>query len=282
MAGIKSRRPAPAVVERWIKAGFGQGDGPTYKPFMFVRDVPSIGTSSTVKSWTTGRNHHYLSRQELKVHLLAEYSPFILDIREQFALLPWDETQSIASKLHITHPRYPGTSTPTVLTTDLVLTMKRRDGTEHIAVSVKLTKDLNARTLEKLLIERYYWNRRGIKWMLATEQNIPDVRAENLRFFEMALNDDRVARSGIDPAEFSLQFESNHAPGLMFNEILKKTGQHFDVDVFTSHALLGTAVWKRASCIDIDAEPLSHRTPVILGSGQQSVVKSLWSLTVTG
>ena len=48
---------------------------------------------------------------------------------------------------------------------------------------VKLTKDLKPRVLEKLLIERLYWNRRGIRWILATEQNIPNVRAENLQFF---------------------------------------------------------------------------------------------------
>ncbi|MBV8666065.1 MAG: hypothetical protein JO269_06215 [Burkholderiaceae bacterium] len=84
MAGTKARKPSLEIVWKWIKAGFGQGEGLTYKPFMYVRDVPSIGASRMVKSWTTGRNHHYLSRQEYKVHLLAEYSRWILDIREQF------------------------------------------------------------------------------------------------------------------------------------------------------------------------------------------------------
>lgn len=280
MAGIKARRPALKAVERWIKAGFGQGIGPTYKPFMFVRDVPSVGTSNTVKSWTTGRNHHYLSRQEFKVHLLAEYTPSILDIREQFALLPWDETQSIARKLNIRHPHYPGTSTPTVLTTDLVLTMKRPDGMEQIAVSVKFSKDLTPRTLEKLCIERYYWNQRGIRWILATEQGISDVRAENLRFFETALNDDRATKSGIDPREFSRQFERNHAPSLRFNDVLLKTGQDFQVDIHTSHALVGTAVWRRISRIDIDAGRLHHRAPVILRSDEQSVVEPFQPLAI--
>lgn len=264
MAGTKARRPSPKVVERWIKDGFGQGSGLAYKPFMYVRDVPSIGASNTVKSWATGRNHHYLSRQEFKVHLIAEYSPSILDIREQFALLPWDETQSIARKLGIEHPRFPSTTTPIVVTTDLLLTMKRPDGMELIAISVKLTQDLGPRVLEKLLIERLYWNRRGIRWILATEKNIPNVRAENLQFFEMALNDDRAKKSGIDPAHFSRQFEANHAPSLCFNDILNKTSRDLDVDVHTGHALLGTAVWKRTSRIDIDAALLDHRAPIFL------------------
>lgn len=264
MTGTKARRPTQNVVERWIKDGFGQGKEAAYKPFMFVRDVPSIGASNTVKSWVTGRNHHYLSRQEFKVHLVAEYSPSILDIREQFALLPWDETQSIARALGIEHPRYPGTATPTVITTDLLLTMKRPDGMELIAVSVKLTKDLGPRVLEKLLIERLYWNRRGIRWILATEKNIPNVRAENLQFFEMALNDDRAQKSGIDPAQFSRQFEANHTPSRCFNDVLRKTSRDMSLDIQTGHALLGTAVWKRVSRIDIDAALLDHRSPVVL------------------
>src|SRR5450631_4218601 len=154
MAGTKARKPSVAVVNQWIKAGFGQGSGPTFKPFMFVRDVPSMGTSSMVQSRITGRNHHYLSDQEFKVHLLAEYSQLTLDIREQFALLPWEETQSIAQQLGLRHPIFPGTTTPTVLTTDLLLDLKRPDGTELVAISVKLTKDLTARNLEKLLLEK--------------------------------------------------------------------------------------------------------------------------------
>lgn len=266
MAGTKARRPTLTNVQGWINQGFGQGEYGAYKPFLYVRDVPSTGASSTVKSWITGRNHHYLSRQEFKVHLLAEYSPCVLDIREQFALLPWHETQSIASKLGIKHPRYWGTATPTVVTTDLLLSMKRTDGTELLAISVKLTEDLTPRTLEKLLIERLYWNRRGIRWILATEKNIPNVRVENLQFFEMALNDDRAPKSGIDPAYFGRLFEANYKRGLCFKDILEKTSRDLSIDTQTGHALLGSAVWKRTSRIDLDAVLLDHRAPVALAA----------------
>lgn len=238
----------------------------TYKPFMYIRDVPSIGTSSTVMSRTTGRVHHYLSRQEFKVHLLAEYSESVIDIREQFPLLPWDETQLIANKLGIKYPKYPGTTTPLVLTTDLVLTMKRPDGEELIAISVKLSKDLKPRSLEKLLIERLYWNQRGIRWVLATEQNIPHVRVENLRFFEIALNGGAADKCEISPLYFSCEFEKNHSPRLSFNEIMEKTCRELDVNIQIGHLLLGTAVWEHNSRINIDTAPLKHRSPVLLYS----------------
>jgi hypothetical protein len=264
MAGTKARRPTQEIVERWIKAGFGQGDGTAYKPFTYVRDIPSPGLSNTVKSSVTNRIHHYITRQEYHLHLLAEYSQSIINIRERFALLPWDETQAIASKLGIRHPRYPGTATPTVLTTDLLLTRKHSDGIELIAVSAILSKHLTPQTLEKLLIERLYWNRRGISWLLATEKNIPKLRAGNLQFFELARHDDRASKSGISPALFSRRFEANHAQDRCFNEILEKTSREMSVDVQTGFALLGTAVWKHISRIDLDAVKLDHRSPVAL------------------
>jgi len=266
MAGTKTRRPTKKIVEGWIRSGFGQGDGPTYKPFMFVRDIPSPGLSNTVKSLLTGRIHHYVTRQEYKVHLLAEYSPSIINIRERFALLPWDETQAIARKLGFRHPTYPGTTTPIVLTTDLLLTKKHSDGMEQIAVSAAFTKHLNARTLEKLLIERLYWNRRGISWLLVTEKNMPELRAANLQFFELARNDDRARKSEISPALFSKRFEENHSQDLCFSEILEKTCRDLGIDVQTGHSLLGIAVWRRMSHIDIDAVALRHRAPVALAA----------------
>ena len=265
MSGSKSRKPAtPTIVLRWIKAGLGQGEGKDYKPFMYVRDVPSEGTSSMVQSRITQRKHDYLSIHEFNVHLLAEYGRSTIDIREQFALLPWHETQNIAASIGIRHPRYPGTNTPTVLTTDLLLTLKRADGMELVAVSAKLKKDLTARNLEKLLLERLYWNRRGVRWVLATEDNVHTTRASNLKFFELARNDERAIKASIAPADFGQRFEENWSPELSFNQVMSKTAHLMGVDVHTGHALLGTAVWNRASRINLDAKTLTHRGTFVL------------------
>jgi hypothetical protein len=264
VAGTKSRKPTPQIVSRWIHAGYGQGKGRDYKPFMYVRDVPSEGTSSMVRSRITGRNHAYLSDHEFKVHLIAEYGRSTLDIREQFALLPWDETRSIAAQIGIKHPIFPGTSTPTVMTTDLLLTLERHDGMELVAISAKLKKDLTKRNLEKLLLERIYWNRRGVRWILATEDNVPHILASNLKFFEAALSDDRAAKSGIDPAAFSRKFEQHWSPEMSFNDLMSEAISSMGIDVYTGHALLGTAVWNRASRVDIISRKLTHRGTVTL------------------
>src|SRR5438552_17486860 len=103
----------------------------------------------------TGRTHHYLSDIEYGYHLLAEYSTKVSDIREQFALLPWEETQSIATDLRIRHPVYPATHTPIVMTSDIVLTIASSSPLQLCVVSVKPASQLEGkasdsqRTFEK-------------------------------------------------------------------------------------------------------------------------------------
>lgn len=266
MAGSKSRMPSERTVERWIKAGYGQGERAQYKPFLYVRDVPSTGTSSMVKSKITNRTHHYLSKQEFKIHLLSEYQRNTIDIREQYALLPWAETQLISESIGVRHPIYPGTKTPIVMTTDLVVTLQQRHGAELVAISVKLSKDLNERNLEKLLIERLYWERRGIKWALATEKNIPIFLSKNLEFFENSLHDERVTECLITPIEFSKEFESIHSDTLSFNQIMSLTSRKMNVDTATGFSLLGTAVWEHQSRLEIAKVFITHRGFVSLRS----------------
>lgn len=264
MAGTKDRRPTIQTVLRWIRAGFGQGTGSSFKPFMYVRDVPSEGTSSMVQSRVTGRTHHYLSWVEFSVHLLAEYCRSIVDIREQYALLPWEETQDLAAKLGIKHPVIPQTETPSVITTDLLLSFKKPDGIRLIAVSAKLEKDLNARTLEKLLLERAYWNRRGITWVLATDRNIPSILASNLRFFEDSLRNQDALRSGIDPELFARRFEQEWAPTRTYIDILRAACAAFNIDSKVGHGILGAAVWQRKTRLSIDRIRIEHKSYVTL------------------
>ncbi|GAD65002.1 MULTISPECIES: TnsA endonuclease N-terminal domain-containing protein [Pseudomonadaceae] len=264
MAGVKARRPTPENVARWIKAGYGQGEGARYKPFLYVRDVPSRGTSTMVNSRVTGRTHHYLSRQEYREHLLAEYDKSTIDIREQYALLPWEETYQTAQRLGIKPPLYPGTRTPQVMTTDLLLSKHRPDGIELVAVSVKLESDLTPRNLEKLLIEKIYWNDRGIHWRLATEKHRPEARVSNLDFFSLSLSQTFDSETFPSPEKFSRHFEENHRPNLTFNDILKTTASELKIDSSTAHSLLGKAIWNGSSRIDLDAGVINHRSKVRL------------------
>lgn len=74
MAGTKCRFPHPDLVVRWIAAGYGQDDGASYKPSIYVRDVPTIGTSSMLKVGLPDASITTYLGKNLRSNLETEYS----------------------------------------------------------------------------------------------------------------------------------------------------------------------------------------------------------------
>ncbi len=67
----------------------------------------------------------------------------VTDIREQYPLLPIDDTLAIADSLDIKHPIHPKTKEPVVLTTDFYISLRNKNGTFEHARTVKYAKDLS-------------------------------------------------------------------------------------------------------------------------------------------
>lgn len=264
----KCRKPSVKIVQSWIDRGYGQGEQKDYRPFLFVRDVPSTGRSSMVLGLKTGRVHHYLSDIEYFHHILAEYEPATDDIREQYALLPWQETQEIAEELKITHPIYPGTNTPIVMTSDIVLTIRGSDATYEKVISVKCSNALEPshpqahRTYEKLLIEKTYWQRRGIQWCVSTEKNIPMIRAKNLDLLRTSM----VARE-LDYLQpymqiFIRSLNRYWIRSMKLLEILEAVSKDIKLTIYQCHMLLARAIWMRLIPVDLDSEIINHQYPM--------------------
>ena len=92
-------------IDRHIEKGFGQGTQELYVPWLRVQGVPSHGRSRKVHGVKVDRLHHLLSDLEYGYLLVAEFSPDVLDIREQFPILPQSSAvQSIAHALNIRYP----------------------------------------------------------------------------------------------------------------------------------------------------------------------------------
>jgi hypothetical protein len=79
------------------------------------------GRIHRIKGCVTGRVHHLLSDLGAKVFYAFDFSPSVLDIREQFPLLPLEDTLAIAEECRVSHPADPGTKHPVVMTTDLLV-----------------------------------------------------------------------------------------------------------------------------------------------------------------
>lgn len=196
MSQVKSspRKPARSKVvtqekiDKRIAAGDGQGVREEYVPWIKVRAFASHGTSHIVPGVKVHRAHHLLSNAEYHYHVILEHDRSIIDIREQFPLLPAAETHAIASSLNVRPLVYPGTSVPLVLTTDFLITQVDSAGKERlVARSMKYAKEIEVaskaeqdRLLEKLEIERLYWARRDIEWKLVLYERLSQVRIRNL------------------------------------------------------------------------------------------------------
>ena len=168
---------------QYLKAGRGQGEGPAYLPWISVQDFSSRGMVSRVSSYKTRRVHHFLSRNELYYFYLLEWSEKVLDIREQFPLLNIELATGVARNAGIKYPRNNISGFPYILTCDFMITTESGFKARTIKCAAELQ---NNRTLEKLEIERRYWQKLGIDWRIVTENEIDIQKAKNIEWLYTA------------------------------------------------------------------------------------------------
>jgi len=278
----KRREVTPQDVARWITQGHGQGVGVAYKPFFKVRDVPSRGRSRILRGLKTARNHHYLSDTEYLCHLLVEFSGNVIDIREQFALLPWRETQEIARAIGYRHPKFPASTTPTVITSDIVVTYLENGRKKLLVISVKrslniywnddgtlnISKSLSSREderiIEKLAIEKYYWDKLGVPWVLATQDNIPLCRAKNINFIRVSMVSRELDYLMPRLQEFNHAFLDNWSTERTLIAILSQVAKRMRLTENNCFHLFGRSIWTGLLPVDFNRGELGYQQQVHL------------------
>ena len=171
--------PSEPLFQKWIKEGRGQGRGQDYRPWLTVRDVPSHGRSHRIFGFKSQRTHHLLSDLELAAFFILEWHPQTQDVREQFPLQR-EATLEIAQETGIKHPATSGVAH--YMSTDFLVNTSAPDR-PLFAIQAKRSEDLtNARTIEKLEIERRYWKQKDIPWFLLTERDIPTAVTRNIEW----------------------------------------------------------------------------------------------------
>ena len=184
----RKRRSNKKSDEKKHKEGRGLGNLDKYTPWLTIQDVASKGLATRIKGIKTGRVHHLLSRLELYCFYCLDWSERVLDIREQYPL-DRQETIAIAETLGIKHPRVPVTGDQVVMTTDFLVTLQGHPTRLETAISVKYSNDLTkSRTMEKFEIERFYWERRGVKWSIFTERNVNRTLTRNIEWIHSFLD----------------------------------------------------------------------------------------------
>lgn len=163
----------PELIAKRIAEGRGGGEGYDYRPWLTIQDVPSSGRVHRIKGWGHGRVHHLLSDLEANAFYSCEWRQEVVDIREQYPLLPQEETLAIAEQLGVRHPADPRTRHPIVMTTDLFLTSRNVLRITYEPRTVKYENELKKlRTLEKLEIERRFWKARNLTLQIDRETSL--------------------------------------------------------------------------------------------------------------
>jgi hypothetical protein len=185
-----TKRFTPQVLERFKRQGRGLGTFANYLPWHQVTrgDPASTGRSHLI--YWQGRLLHLLSDKEWGGQLFGLMLAGLVDSTEQLPLALEDAphplsaysasgtqklypgTLALARELGIKHPilSEKGQTKDWVLSTDLVLVQ----ADEHkqlslLAVQIKpLRWEEKRRTVELLRLEREYWVRRGVTWLLIT------------------------------------------------------------------------------------------------------------------
>lgn len=167
-----------------LKEHRGTGRFQEYKPWIKVHEVPSEGRSHRLYGWKIKRVHHLLSDLECYYFLIMQFSDKVVDIREQYPLLPLEQTILIAEEYGIKHSALNNVQgKEVIMTTDFILTLKENDGNYDIARTIKEENRLSEkRVCEKFFIEEKYWDIKGIDWGIVTDSEISKVKGKNLLF----------------------------------------------------------------------------------------------------
>jgi hypothetical protein len=167
-----------------IIEGRGQGRLESYEPYLKVHEFGSTGRAHRVRGWKINRVYQLMSDLEFYFFLIMQWQSEIIDIREQYPLLPLDETIEIADSLSIRHPAIKNKrGEEVVMTTDFVLTKFQNNAQVDFVRTIKPYKTLNnKRVIEKFMIEKEYFGRRDIDWGVVTDEQIPRVFALNINY----------------------------------------------------------------------------------------------------
>jgi TnsA endonuclease N terminal/TnsA endonuclease C terminal len=199
-----------SMIEKRLKQGRGQGRGADYKPWLTIQDVSSSGLSKRILGVTTERRHEFLSQIESNYFYILDWAKNVTDIREQYPMLPLSETLEISACLGVTHPLLPKTKEPIVMTTDFYIEVQLCMGVCYQARAVKPSNQLDEkRTIEKLEIERQYWERRNISWGIVTERDIPLPMVKNLKWIRILVDWDALGLSKYS-VKLAKKFLSQH------------------------------------------------------------------------
>lgn len=155
-----------------------------YVPWIKARDCyRGDGTRHALTDlYYKNRTIHLMSDIEKEVYYTLRSNENVIELFEQYPLLPLSKTEELCTKYEIKHPQNPITKNNIVMTSDFLIIVKDKNGKKKWqACAVKMSTDLHdIRTREKLFLEKLYWESMDIKWGVITEHQINKPYVKNV------------------------------------------------------------------------------------------------------
>ncbi|MBD8544426.1 heteromeric transposase endonuclease subunit TnsA [Oxalobacteraceae sp. CFBP 8763] len=253
-----------ADIARFVKQGYGQGEGSSYKPWLRVQDIPSLGRSRKAPGIKSGRMHHFFSDLEFRYFLLLEFSDLVVDIREQYPLFATSKARDIAAEMGIQYPVFVGTQLPFVLTSDFVVTLQEPGQKKRLAIrTCKYEKDFvdpnsGLWTIDKLDLERAIWAESSTTdWKIVTEKVGSQILFDNLEWLHRSARMEAPLDASPDQQSRFTELVLKAADGdRTMASLVRAASTTTGVPYRSGMKLLKHLLWNKSIVTDIASTPL--------------------------
>jgi len=223
------------------------------------------------RGWTTGREHHLFGKAQISYFHILEWASSVIDIREQYPLLPVDSTLDIAKRLGFRHPTHQRNSPGGVITVDFLVTLLRggfQHQEAHILASTELLEAESREAYRRILeIKKQYFRARNIPVIIRTEKDISEIFARNV--YQLRKHRDIFSRVPLSADELALvthELTSYALSGMPLRDAGKACDARFGLKpgdgLAVVYYLIATKQWK----IDLNV-PIEPSQPVVFISG---------------
>lgn len=158
-----------------------------------VTTFSSKGRATRIKSIKNNEIYHLQSDNQLRLFLLLEWTDVVTDITVNHELNNLKLNLENIENLRLDKFIDKEIGKLYKLHTNFLITMNKQNLDEQVAISVKSVTELERKVvIEKLEIERRYWNNKGIKFYIITDKELDKTVVDNIMWVRETLFDKEI------------------------------------------------------------------------------------------
>ena len=263
---IKINR-AEKILFKWMRK-INQGQ---YEPIIKVWSGPKSTRRHLLRGFKSERNHHFLSDGEYRTGIYYESLPKTINYFEQFPLWDMGRAIRIAHEMGIKYPQDKDREAYVMSTDLLCLELNPEEGGfRKVARSYKpldsfLTKHpvSISRTLDKLELERRYYEEEGISFELITDADISKRCASNLKACRQAAwyKDELIVHEEAFMHAFLEEWFTS--PNEIIKVLLEKISRKLGISYSDCYGLFQWGIWTHQIPADLEC-PINPLRPLIM------------------